>query len=352
MNTPFKLFTKFFRSRRNVVAFITKRSLSVILALWGLSILIFVLARVLPGDPARMAAGWSAPEWVVEEIRRRLRLDRPLHEQYVAWMADLLRGDLGLSVYTKRSVTYDILQYLPATLELLIFTEIFSVLGGILLGVIAGSYAYKWPDNIVRVLAYIAISMPAFAWAIILQLLFVRLVPLFPAFGRLSVEPPQQITGLIVLDSLIVGRLDAIPNALWHLTLPALSLSFGSMMQNARILRSGMVDVKGKQYILLCEALGLPFRVKRFKFQLRPAVAPAVTAMALSFGADMGNAFLVETVYNWPGLMRYGVTAMLNKDLNAIVAVTLVVGLVYAVANFAADMIIHWLDPRIKHSAG
>ncbi|MEM0121657.1 MAG: ABC transporter permease [Thermoprotei archaeon] len=352
MNSFFKFLSTSFRFlKSDTTTFIIKKFLSIILALLGLSFLIFVLARVLPGDPARMAVGASAPDWVIEEMRKRLRLDRPLHEQYIAWMADLLKGDLGFSVYTKRSVTYDILQYLPATLELLIFTEIFSVLGGIFLGVIAGSHAYKWPDNVVRVLAYIAISMPAFAWAIILQLLFVRIIPLFPALGRISVEPPPRITGLIILDSLIVGRLDVIPNALWHMTLPALSLSFGSMMQNARILRSGMVDVKGKQYMLLAEALGLPFRVKRLKFQLKPAVAPAITAMALSFGADMGNAFLVETVYNWPGLMRYGVTAMLNKDLNAIVAVTLSVGLVYAIANFAADIIIYLLDPRIRHTA-
>ena len=339
--------------RTDVAKFIIKRGCSIVFILLGLSVLIFVLARVLPGDPARMAAGWSAPDWVVEEMRKKLGLDKPLHIQYIYWLSNVLKGDFGFSIYTKRSVTYDVLQYLPITLELLIVTEIFSILGGIILGVIAGTFPYKLPDNVVRVVAYIAISMPAFVWAIILQLLFARILPIFPAGGQLSpgVTPPPRITGFTMLDSLISGRIDVFLDALWHTILPALSLSFGSMMQNARILRSGMVDIKGKQYMLLSEALGLPLRLKAFKYQFKPAAIPAITAMAMSIGADMSNAFLVEVVYNWPGFSRYGITAMLNKDLNAIVAVVLVVGIIYAIANFVVDLIVLYLDPRTRYAS-
>ncbi len=331
--------------------FIIKRLILIGFTLLGLSILIFVLARVLPGDPARMAAGWTAPEWVIEEMRRKLGLDQPLPIQYFRWLGDVLRGDLGFSVYTKRSVTLDVTQYLPKTIELITVTEIFSIVGGILLGILAGAYPYKLPDNIVRVVAYVAISMPAFVWAIILQLLFARIIPIFPSGEQLSpgTIPPPQVTGFVMLDSLISGRFDAFFDALKHIILPALSLSFGSMMQNARILRMGMTDIKGKDYMVLSDALGLPFRLKIFKYQFRPASTSALTVMGMSIGADLGNAFLVETVFNWPGFSRYGMNAMLNKDLNAIVAVVLIVGLVYAIANFVVDLIIMMVDPRIRH---
>lgn len=331
--------------------FILKRVFLILFTLIGLSVLIFVLARVLPGDPARMAAGWTAPDWVVEEIRKNLGLDQPLHVQYFKWLESVLHGDLGLSIYTKRSVTIDIVQYLPKTLELIVVAELFSIVGGILLGILAGTFPYRWPDNLVRVMAYIAISIPAFVWAVILQLVFARMLPIFPAGGQLTpgLTPPPTITGFTMLDSLISGRIDAFYDAIWHTILPALSLSFGSMMQNARILRAGMADIKGKSYMMLSEAMGLPLRLKAFKYQFRPASPPAITAMGMSIGADLGNAFLVEIVYNWPGFSRYGVTAMLNKDLNAIVAVVMVVGVVYAIANFIVDLVITLIDPRIRY---
>ncbi len=337
--------------RGDLVKFIITRIFLIIFALFGLSILIFVLARVLPGDPARMAAGWAAPDYAVEAMRKKLGLDKPLPLQYIIWLSNVLKGDLGYSIYTRRSVTIDAMQYLPKTLELIALTEVFSILGGILLGTLAGAFPYKLPDNIVRVLAYVAISIPAFVWAIILQLIFARLIPLFPAGDQLSpgIVPPPRITGLIMLDSLISGRIDCFADALYHTILPALSLSFGSMMQNARILRMGMTDIRGKDFMLLGEALGLPFRLRVLKYQLKPASIPAVTAMGMSIGADLANAFLVERVYNWPGFSSYGVTAMLNKDLNAIVAVVLIVGLVYTIANFVVDLIVLWLDPRLRH---
>lgn len=337
--------------RKNHIKFITSRVLLILFALFGLSVLIFVLARVLPGDPARMAAGWAAPDYAVEAMKKRLGLDKPLFQQYISWLSGVLNGDLGYSIYTRRSVTIDVIQYLPKTLELILLAEVFSILGGIVLGTLAGAFPYRIPDNIVRLLAYIAISMPAFIWAIILQLLLARAVSLFPAGGQLSPEitPPPQITGMTMLDSLVSGRPDIFVDALYHTILPALSLSFGSMMQNARILRMGMTDIRGKDFMLLGDALGLPFRLRVLKYQLKPASIPAITAMGMSVGADLANAFLVETVYNWPGLSRYGVTAMLNKDLNAIVAVVLVVGVVYAIANFIVDLIVMWLDPRIRH---
>ena len=189
--------------------YILKRTTYIVFTLIGLSILVFVLARVLPGDPARMAAGPRAPESVVEQIRKQLRFDLPIYEQYFYWLNDVIHGDLGYSLVTRRSITSDVLEYLPRTLELIILAAVFEIVGSFALGVVAGRYSYKWPDNIVRLASYIGISIPAFVLAIILQLLFTWNLKLFPTNGVLSqgIVPPPVRTGMVSLDSLISGGL-------------------------------------------------------------------------------------------------------------------------------------------------
>jgi peptide/nickel transport system permease protein len=330
--------------------YILKRTTYIVFTLIGLSILVFVLARVLPGDPARMAAGPRASESVVEQIRKQLRFDLPIYEQYFYWLNDVIHGDLGYSLITRRSITSDILQYLPTTLELIILAAVFEIAGSFALGVVAGRYSYKWPDNAVRLASYIGISIPSFVLAIILQLLFTWNLKLFPTNGMLSqgITRPPVVTGMVTLDSLIAGRFDAFTNVLWHMVLPALALCLGGMLQDARIIRSGMVENKDKDYILMATSQGLPERQVMFKYLLKPSLIPAVTVMGLDIAALMANAFLVETVFSWPGFSRLGITLMLNKDLNGIVALVLVIGVIYAIANIVVDVIVAYLDPRIR----
>jgi len=330
--------------------YILKRTGYIVFSLIGLSILVFALARVLPGDPARMVAGPRASESVVEQIRKQLRFDRPLYEQYFYWLNDLLHGDLGYSLVTRRSITIDVLEYLPTSLELIFLAAVFEVAGAFLLGVIAGRYSYKWPDNIVRVFSYVGISIPVFVLAILFQLLFTWNVKLFPTSGMLSqgLERPSVVTGMVTLDSLIAGRIDVFANVLWHMVLPAMALCLGGMLQDARIIRSGMVENKDKDYISMATSQGLPERQVMFKYLLKPSLIPAVTVMGLDVAALMANAFLVEMVFNWPGFSKLGITLMLNKDLNGIVALVLVLGVIYAVANIVVDIIVAYLDPRIR----
>jgi len=329
--------------------YILKRTAYSIFTLLGLSIIVFTLARILPGDPARMAAGSRAPEWVVEQIRHQLNLDKPLYLQYFYWLSDLLRGDLGYSIISRRSVTGDAIEYLPASLELVIVAAIFNILGAFLLGSLAGKYANRFIDNAIRVFSYIAISMPAFVWAIILQLVFGWWLHVFPIQGRISegLSVPR-VTGFYMIDSILNGNLRAFLDVLWHLILPAFALSIGGMAQDARIIRAGMVDNVEKDYILLMRSKGLPDRLVSFKYLLKPSIIPAVTVMGMDIAALLGNAFLVEIVYNWPGFSKYGIWAMLNKDLNAIVAIVLVIGLIFAIANIVVDVIVSYLDPRIR----
>jgi len=279
-----------------------------------------------------------------------LGLDKPLYEQFFRWLLDVFRGDLGYSIVTKRSVTADVLEYLPATMELIILAAIFQIIGAIILGAIAGRYSFKWPDNLVRVLSYVGISIPAFVMGIIFQLIFAWWLRLFPTQGVFSpgVERPPVITGMYTLDSLIAGRFDIFLDVLWHMILPALALCVGSMMQDARIIRSGMVENKDKDYITMAIAQGIPERQVIFRYLLKPSLIPAVTIMGLDAAALLANAFLVEIVYYWPGFSRFGITVMLNKDLNAIVALVLVIGIIYAIANIMVDIIVAYLDPRIR----
>lgn len=330
--------------------YIFKRTALSIVTLLVLSTIVFILARVLPGDPALMAAGPRAPEWVVKQIRNQLNLDKPLPVQYILWLKSLVKGDLGYSIRTKRSVTYDVLGYLPASMELIFLAAIIEVVGAILLGVVAGWYANKLPDYLVRLLSYIGIAIPAFGWAVIFQLLFTWIFPVFPTYGRLSegMIPPPQITGFIPIDALITGRLDALVDNLWHAFLPALSLCLGAMAQDARIIRSGMVTNANRDYITLARSFGLPGRLISFKYLFKPSIIPAVTVMGMDIASLLSNAFVVEIVYAWPGFSKYSVEAMLRADLNAIVAAVLVIGLIFIIANIIIDTIVVYLDPRIK----
>lgn len=309
-----------------LTVYVLRRTFLVIFSLIGLSVLVFVMARVLPGDPARMMAGPDAPQWVVEQIRVQLRLDKPLYEQYFYWVNDIFHGDLGFSILTRRSITTDILEYLPASLELIFLAAIFSLIGSFALGVIAGRYSYKWPDNVVRLASYIGISVPSFVLAIIFQLVFGWWLKWFPIQG----------SGSNFVDEL------------YHMVLPALALCLGGMLQDARIIRSGMVENKDKDYIAMATAQGMPERTITLKYLLKPSVIPAVTIMGLDIAALLANAFLVETVFNWPGFSKLGIRYMLNKDLNGIIALVLVIGVIYAIANIVVDVVVAYLDPRIR----
>jgi len=239
---------------------------------------------------------------------------------------------------------------LPATLELVLLAAVFEVIGAVILGVLAGRYANKWVDNLVRLFAYIGISIPSFVWAIVLQLVFAWWLGLFPAQGRFSegITPPPRITGFGAIGSLITGNFQAFFDTLWHMILPAFALCIGGMAQDARIIRAGMVENVNKDYIAMAVSHGLPDRLIMLKYLFKPSIIPAVTVMGMDIASLLGNAFLVEIIYNWPGFSRYGISVMLSKDLNAIVAVVMVIGVVFAIVNIIIDVIVAYLDPRIR----
>ncbi|OGN88407.1 MAG: peptide ABC transporter [Chloroflexi bacterium RBG_13_46_14] len=331
--------------------FILRRLAISIFVLFGLSILIFLIARVVPGDPARMALGPRAPVDVVERLRQQMYLDKPLLQQYGLWLRDVVtHGNLGDSLLTRRPVKQDIREFFPATLELVGLTAIFIIIAGISLGVISARYANTWVDKVVRLFSYLGIVTPAFAWAVILMLLFCFVWHLFPSYGRLTegVMPPVTITGMYTVDSLLNGRLDLFWDAVVHLILPAIALALPPMSQAARLTRSSMADNQNKDYIASMIAYGVPNRVVTGKYLLKPSLISPITVMALDIAATFGYAFMVEKVFGFPGLARYGIQVMLNKDVNAIVGVVMVLGVVFITLNIVVDIIVAYLDPRIR----
>jgi len=333
--------------------FLLKRLLLSIFVLVGLSVVIFTIARVVPGDPARMALGPRADEDVVQALRQEMHLDRSLPVQYFYWVKGIVRGDFGKSLVSKRPVLQDIKTYFPATMELAFFAGMLMVFFAILLGVLAAQYRNTWIDNLIRIASYFGIAIPSFVAAILFMLVFGYYWPILPVLGRLSagVTAPRTITGLITVDSLIAGNFPAFWDAFKHMLLPATALSLGGLFQEARITRSSMVDNMHKDFLAAERGYGIPEKRIMFKYLLKPSLISTISIMGLDFASLLSNAFLVELIFNWPGISRYGISAMLHKDLDAISAVIIVFGVVFVVTNIIVDVIVAFLDPRIRLGA-
>ena len=321
-----------------------------VLVLLGLSLLIFVIARVIPGDPARIALGPLASRAQIAALRAQMDLDEPLPVQYAHYIRGLVRGDFGESLYTHRPVTTDLHDLFPATLELVLYAGLLMVAVGVPLGILAASYRDTWVDTLVRLISLGGVVTPAFVWAIVLMLIFAYVLGVLPVAGRISAGavPPPSVTGLVTIDALVDRNPAAYLDFLRHLLLPAVSLALAGVAQAARLTRASMVDVAGRPFIEAARAFGISNARIALKYMLKPSLIPTVTILGLDFAALLGNAFLVEAVFNWPGIARYGVQVILRKDLNAIVAVVMIMGLFFVIINFLIDILVGYLDPRIR----
>jgi len=331
-------------------SFVLRRFGAMILTLLAISVLIFVLTRVMPGDPARMALGPKASQQMVADLRAQMHLDEPLYLQYYYWVTGIFRGDLGISFYSHRRVMTDLKDFVPATMELVLFATFIIVVVGVSLGVLAAMFKDTWVDAAIRFFCYAAVSVPYFVWALALILLFGYVLSVLPLGGRLSplmLEPPR-VTGFILLDGLLAGNLTVVGDALAHLILPALSLCFGGIATAARVTRATMSDNYKKDYIQLMRAYDMPRARLMVKYLLKPSIIPTVALLGMQIGVLTARSFIVELIFVWPGISKYGLRAMLCKDLNGISAVVILIGLFYVVANFLVDIAVGFLDPRIR----
>ena len=337
-----------------MLSYLLRRASTLLLVLFGLSILIFIIARIVPGDPARIALGPLATATQVEELREEMGLNASFPVQLWSYLSGLVQGDLGKSLLTSRPVMDDIRGALPATFELVLVTIILQIFISIPLGVMAAIYRNTWIDNLLRVISLIGVVTPGFVLAIILQLVAAHYLGFLPVTGRLDggIDFEANFTGLLLIDGTLAGRFDVVLDAIRHLFLPAIALSAAGIGQVMRITRTAMIEVSSRDFVEATRAYGIPEKVVTFRYMLRVASVAPLTILGLEFASLIGNAFIVEFVFSWPGIASYGVRTILQKDLNAVIGVVLVSGVFFVVANLTIDIILGLLDPRHRLKAG
>jgi len=335
-----------------VLRYLLRRLALSLPALLGLVLLTFVLSRVVPGDPAAALAGDAATPAQIAEIRAQYGLDRPLAEQALIHLKQVVQGDFGRSIFSGRPVAEEILQRLPATLELTFAALLLASLIGIPLGLIAALHHNGLIDHLVRVMSVGGLAIASFWLAIMLQLVFSMELDILPLRGRLDVAlgTPPRLTGFLLPDTLLAGRPDMFLSALRHLVLPAVTLALPGIATIARFTRSGVLETLQKEFVLYARAAGYGRVRLAAIYVLRNAVTVTVTQIGLLFGALISGAVAVEAVFDWPGLGTYAVQAILAADYKALLAVTLVVGVVYAVVNVLVDLAQALIDPRIAEA--
>jgi peptide/nickel transport system permease protein len=290
----------------------------------------------------------------VAELQKEMGLNESFPVQLWTYLSGLAQGDLGKSLLTSRPVMDDIRGALPATFELVLVTVILQIVISIPLGVLAAIYRNSWVDNFLRVVSLIGVVTPGFVLAIILQLIAAHYFGFLPVTGRLDggIDFDANITGLLLIDGTLRGRFDVVLDAIRHLFLPAMALSAAGIGQVMRITRTSMIEVSSRDFVEATRAYGIPERVVTFRYMLRVASVAPLTILGLEFASLIGNAFIVEFVFSWPGIASYGVRTILQKDLNAVIGVVLVSGVFFVIANLTIDLLLGLLDPRHRLRAG
>lgn len=329
---------------------IARRLALLIVVLLGVTLLTFVISHLVPGDPARLVAGEKASAETVQRIRQELGLDRPVLVQYGRYLSGLLRGDLGNSIRTLHPVSTDLKTFFPATIELALVSLGLAVLIGIPLGVLSAVRKDTAVDHTSRVISIAGVSTPIFWFGLMAMLVFYRKLGWFPGSERLDtfLAPPGRVTGLYLIDSLLAGNLTVFRNAVWHLALPALCLSYIHVAAISRMVRSSMLEVMNQDYIRTARAAGLSRRAVVYRHALRNALIPTVTMLGMAFGELLGGAVLTETIFSWPGMGKYVVDSIASLDFPAIMGFTLVTATGYVLLNLAVDLSYYWLNPQIR----
>jgi len=324
-----------------------------VIVLLGMSVITFALTHIVPGNPARLLAGQHATQEQVGAVAKLYGLDRPVVEQYWVYIGGLFRGDLGMSLTTRRPVADDLRQYLPATIELTTAAMLLVIGLGLPTGLLAAIRRGRPLDHLIRVATVAGVSMPIFWFGIVLQIVFYRNLQVLPIGGRLGIidiEPPR-ITGAYVIDTLLAGDLDTFLSALVHLILPAATLAAGSVAVVTRMMRASAIELLDADHVRQARAKGLVERIVLGRHVFRNALIPTTTVIGLQVGTLLAGNVLTEVVFNWPGIGLYAVNAIRYLDYSAIMGVTLTVSIIYVFVNLLVDIAYVLLDPRISYGS-
>ena len=328
--------------------------LTVAITLVGLAALTFFIGRVLPIDPVLAIVGEKALPEVYDRVYLELGLDKPIWQQFIEYLAKLLRGDFGISYSTNRPVLTDLLSFFPATLELATIGLVIGVVLGVPMGVASAYWHEKWPDHLIRVVGLIGYSVPIF---------WLGLVGLFVFYYKLGwVSGPGQVdvfftgivdrvTGSILIDAAIAGEWEVFWNAVSHMILPALLIGYYSLAYISRMTRSVMLDQLSREYVLTARLKGASEFTVVVRHALGNAMIPLITVIALSYGGLLEGSVLVETIFAWPGIGNYIYSSLFAADMNAVLGGTLLVGIVFVLLNMLSDVLYAALDPRSRSLA-
>lgn len=327
-----------------------ERLLQLLPVLLGVSIIVFLMITLTPGDPVEiMLADQRATAEQAASLRRDLGLDRPLYERFFIFLGNAASGNFGTSFFHRRPVWDVIAERLPATIELTLVALLVALLVAIPLGVAAAVKRDTWIDRALSALSLFGVSLPGFWFGILLILLFAVELRLLPVGGRISFafEVPRH-TGFLLVDTLMANDLRAFGNVVAHLLLPAITLGLPTAALIARVVRSAMSEVLAADYILFAEAKGLSRRRVLLRHALRNALIPVVSVTAIETGALLGGNMIVETVFGWPGLGRLVVESIFARNYPLVQAAVLLYALTYVLLNFTADLLYTRLNPKVR----
>lgn len=332
--------------------FIVRRLLLGVVVLFGVALITFFVARVIPSDPA---AKWAGPRATPEQIAKAakdLGLDQPLVIQFGKYLKDLATGNLGYSLRTRQPVTKELMDSLPATIELVLISTLAAVFIGIPLGVISARRKDQWIDHLSRLFSIGVVSLPTFWIGLVLQMIFFRQLGWFPMGGQLSTEIKimmeiPKITGFITIDSLVTGNFKIFFDALWHMVLPGVTIALYPIGLVARMTRSALLEILNEDYITAARSYGLKEKTVLWSYALKNSIGATSTVVALSIGYTLVNTFLTEAIFTWPGIGSYIASAVIGLDYPAIMGVTIFSAFSYVILNLIADVVIA-LDPRVR----
>lgn len=332
-----------------ILKFILKRLLFLLFILFGVSVLVFISVRLIPGDPAQVMLGERATPEAINRLREQLGLNRPLYEQYLLYIGNVLKGDFGTSIMTNNAVIAEIMKKFPATIELSFASMIIATVVGVGAGILAAVYRNSWLDNIVMVGALTGVSMPIFWLGLILMIIFSANLDLLPFSGRIDVTSDfTPVTNFYLIDTLLAGDFESFGDVVRHLILPAITLSTVPTAIIARMTRASMLEVLNQDYVRTAYAKGVgKFKVVMYH-ALKNAFIPIVTITGLQLGLLLSGAVLTETVFSWNGLGSYVVNAVSSRDFPVIQSCVLIFATTFVLVNLLVDLSYFIIDPRVR----
>ena len=332
-----------------MLSYAIRRILILIPTLLGVSIIVFLMLHLTPGDPAELLLGERATDEALHQIREHLGLNEPLYIQYGMFLKRLMKGDLGETIWTRQKVWIEVKQRFPATIELAVTALFIACLFGVTLGIISATRQYSIFDYVSMLGALTGVSMPIFWLGLVFMLIFSVNLGWLPLSARLSIDVDLQvITNIYTLDALLTRNWVALKDALWHLIMPAVTLSTIPMAIIARMTRSAMLEVLRQDYIKTAKAKGLSQFKVVFKHGLRNALIPVVTTIGLQFGVTLGGAILTESIFAWPGVGKWMYDAVTQRDYMVIQGGTLFIAALFILINLCVDILYAIINPRIS----